>query len=100
MKRIVKWGVGEELVPSGVMEALRAVDGLKRGRSDARETPPVRPVPDAIVEGRAPDPLAMTTHRFVFKDIERAFNDDADQGRRHDQAADLVYLRRMAQTAG
>jgi integrase len=50
VKRIVKWGVGEELVPSRILEALRAVDGLKRGRSDARETEPVRPVPDAIVE--------------------------------------------------
>ncbi|MFO0857078.1 MAG: site-specific integrase [Phycisphaerales bacterium] len=49
VKRIVKWGVGEELVPARIMEALRAVDGLKRGRSSAKETAPVRAVPDAIV---------------------------------------------------
>jgi integrase len=50
IKRIVRWGVGEELVPPRITEALRAVDGLKRGRSNARETAPVRPVADAIVE--------------------------------------------------
>jgi integrase len=48
------------------MEALRAVDGLKRGRSNARETPPVRPVPDAIVEAtiRACSPVLAAMIRL------------------------------------
>jgi integrase len=33
-----------------VFQALAAVDGLRRGRSEARETPPVGPVDDEIVE--------------------------------------------------
>ncbi len=54
VKRLFRWAVGNELVPAGVYEALRAVEGLKRGRSAARETPPVRPVPDADVEATLP----------------------------------------------
>ncbi|MCC7425175.1 MAG: site-specific integrase [Planctomycetaceae bacterium] len=44
IKRIFKWAVSEELVPSSVFEALRTVTGLRYGRTEARETEPVRPV--------------------------------------------------------
>jgi len=50
IRRIFKWAVSEELIPAGTFEALRTVDGLRRGRSGARETPPVRPVADEWVE--------------------------------------------------
>lgn len=52
--RMFKWGVSEELVPPGVLEALRAVTGLRKGRSAAREKPPVVPVADADVEAVRP----------------------------------------------
>jgi integrase len=39
----------EEMVSGSVYEALRAVEGLKYGRSPARETDPVLPVPEADV---------------------------------------------------
>ena len=39
--RMFKWGVSEELVPPLVYEALRTVPGLRKGRSGAREKPPV-----------------------------------------------------------
>lgn len=45
-----RWGVEEGLVSPTVLEGLRAVRGLARGRSPARETPPVGPVADAIIE--------------------------------------------------
>jgi integrase len=45
-----KWGTAEELIPSGIFEALKALAPLKRGRSDAKEGEPVRPVADAVVE--------------------------------------------------
>jgi integrase len=48
--RMFKWGVSEELVPPNVYEALRAVAGLRKGRSQAREKPPVGPVAEADVE--------------------------------------------------
>jgi integrase len=54
IKRVFKWAVSEELVPAPVFQALSAVEGLRRGRSDARETGPVLPVPDDLVEKTIP----------------------------------------------
>jgi integrase len=51
IKRLIKWGVSEELIPPSVYEGIRAVAGLRFGRSDAKETEPVHPVADAWVEG-------------------------------------------------
>jgi integrase len=47
-------GVSEELVPPGVLEALRSVSGLRKGRSQAREKPPIGPVAEAEVEAVRP----------------------------------------------
>lgn len=49
VKRIFRWGVAEELVPGGVYEGLRAVDGLRRGRSGAKEGGGVEPVGEAAI---------------------------------------------------
>lgn len=50
IKRIFKWGTENELVPASVFHALSAVSGLRRGRSKAKESVPVKPVPEAYVE--------------------------------------------------
>ena len=52
--RLFKWAVSEELVPASVHQALRTVSGLKRGRSEARESVPVQPVSDQQVEAVRP----------------------------------------------
>src|SRR5262249_6337646 len=52
--RAFKWAVGEELIPPSVHQGLKAVEGLKRGRSEARESEPVKPVPDAFVDAIQP----------------------------------------------
>lgn len=52
--RAFKWAVAEELVPADVHHGLQAVDGLKKGRSPARESEPVKPVPDAFVDAIQP----------------------------------------------
>ena len=49
IKRAFKWAVAEELVPPSVFHGLQAVAGLSFGRTSARETDPVRPVPDLYV---------------------------------------------------
>lgn len=49
IKRLIKWAVENELAPPSVYHGLQAVSGLKRGRSQARETEPIKPVPDAHV---------------------------------------------------
>lgn len=50
IKRLFKWGVEEELVESRVFEALRAVAGLECGRSDAKESTGIKPVPNDYVD--------------------------------------------------
>lgn len=50
IRRIFKWAVSEELIPASVFEALHAVEGLRYGRCNARETTPVRPVDEAVVQ--------------------------------------------------
>ncbi len=52
--RMFKWAVANEKVPGSVHHGLRAVEGLKRGRCDVRESPPVRPVPEAFVDAVLP----------------------------------------------
>jgi integrase len=49
IKRLFKWAVAEELVPPSVYHGLQAVAGLSFSRSLARETEPIRPVPDLHV---------------------------------------------------
>ena len=54
IRRIFKWGVENELVPPSVLHGLQAVAPLKKGRTAARETEPVRPVPDEHVAAVRP----------------------------------------------
>ena len=53
-RRIFKWGVAEQLVAPSVYQALAAVAGLKKGRTSARETEPVKPVAEATIEATLP----------------------------------------------
>lgn len=54
IKRAFRWAVAEELVPPSVYEAMRTVPGLRAGRTRARETAPVKPVPRAFVDAVLP----------------------------------------------
>ena len=44
LRQIFRWGVEEEIIPGDSLHRLAAVRGLERGRTDARESEPVRPV--------------------------------------------------------
>ena len=48
------WAVENELLPVHVHQALQRVKGLRKGRSEARETAPVEPVSEAAVEAILP----------------------------------------------
>jgi integrase len=50
IRSMFRWAVAEELVPVEVFSALESVDGLRKGRTEALERPPVGPVPDAWIE--------------------------------------------------
>jgi integrase len=54
VRRAFKWGASEELVPVAVHQALATVQGLQRGRSKVRESEPVKPVDDAVVDATLP----------------------------------------------
>jgi len=50
VKRLFRWAVENEKIPGETYHALQAVSGLKRGRCEAKESDPVRPVPEKLVE--------------------------------------------------
>ena len=50
IRRIVKWGVENELVRPDVLAALKCVAGLRYGKSGARETEPIKPAADWAVD--------------------------------------------------
>ena len=51
IRRVFRWGVENELVPSDALTALTTVSPLKRRRSIARETEPIGPVdPDVVAK--------------------------------------------------
>ncbi|NNJ26796.1 tyrosine-type recombinase/integrase [Alienimonas chondri] len=54
VKRVVKWGVSRELVDPALLAKLEALEPLKKGRSGAKETAPVRPAPDEHLEAALP----------------------------------------------
>ena len=49
-----KWAAENELVPVAVWTGLRSIAGLRRGRSKAKESVPVKPVPEAFVDAVHP----------------------------------------------
>lgn len=49
-----KWAASEEKVPASVYQSLKTVSGLQRGRTDARESERVLPVPDEFVDAIRP----------------------------------------------
>src|SRR5205823_992466 len=52
--RAFKFGVENEMIPADVHHALKAVPGLKRGRSAAKKSKSVKPVPDEHIEATLP----------------------------------------------
>ncbi len=52
--RCFKWGASEELIPASVYHGLTAVEGLKKGRTAAREPLPVLPVDSSLVDATLP----------------------------------------------
>ena len=54
LKLVFRWAASRELVPVAVSEGLRTLSGLRRGRTPARETAPVIPVEEAVVEATLP----------------------------------------------
>jgi integrase len=54
IRQMLRWAAGEELVPVAVYEQLTAVQGLRVGENGVRETLPVQPVSDEMVDAVRP----------------------------------------------
>src|SRR5262249_15173776 len=54
LRRMFRWAASEELLPVAVYQALRTVESLRRGRTEARETAKVKPVALEHVEVTVP----------------------------------------------
>jgi len=54
IRMLFRWAVSEELIEASVYERLRALSALKRGRCDARESKPVHPVSDEMINAVQP----------------------------------------------
>lgn len=54
IRAMFRWAAAEELLPVAVFQTLQAVPGLKAGRCAARETDPVRPVADHLIDAIRP----------------------------------------------
>ena len=50
IKRMFKWGVSRELVPIDIYQSLTSVSGLRKGKTKARESAPILPIEDDIVD--------------------------------------------------
>jgi site-specific recombinase XerD len=68
IKRFFKWAVSEELVPSAVTHGLSTVAGLRRGRCNAREAPPVKPVAQEWVDAALP---YMSRHAAAMVQVQQ-----------------------------
>ncbi len=54
IRHMFKWAAARELVPASVHQSLCTLEPLKRGRSAARETEKVGPVPPHLLDGIRP----------------------------------------------
>lgn len=54
IKRMFKWAVANELVDVAVLDVLKSVQGLRRGRSTAKESDRVQPVDQTQIEAVQP----------------------------------------------
>lgn len=54
IRSMFRWAVEMQLIPSAVLHGLMTVQGLRRGRSGARETEPVLPISPEVVHDTLP----------------------------------------------
>jgi len=69
VRRMVKWCVSHELLPNDALHGLQAVEGLRYGKSKARETEPVKPVPAPSVNAILPYLSAQLTAMVKLQSI-------------------------------
>jgi len=69
IKKMFSWAAGVGMIPPGISNDLKALTNLQPGRTTARETEPIRPIDDSIVEQTLPE---MTTVVAAMVQLQRA----------------------------
>jgi hypothetical protein len=69
IRRCFKWAVENELVRPDMYHGLMAVSGLRKGRSEAKETDPVLPVDDETVQSTLPHLTSVVADMVRFQRI-------------------------------
>jgi len=101
VRRVFKWGVAEELVPAPIYQALLSVEGLKRGRTSARESNPIEPVEDAVVDATLPFLNRHVRGLVEFQRLSGCRPGEACRLRRSDiDSGENVWIFRPAQHKG
>lgn len=54
LRRVFKWAVSKEIIPADVLVGLQSLAGLQRGRTQAEEREPVKPVDEATINATLP----------------------------------------------
>ena len=54
IRGVFKWGVAQQLVEPSILQGLQAVNGLRRGQTEAREPGPVTAVPEGHISAIKP----------------------------------------------
>ncbi len=54
VRRVFQWAESQELVPRGTHNSLKTVEPLRKGRTVAKELPPIKPVDEATVDATLP----------------------------------------------
>ena len=62
-----RWGVENELVAPSILQALEAVAGLLKGKTEAHETQPVTLVADAVIDATLPHLPAVVADMVRFQ---------------------------------
>lgn len=98
VRRMFKWAASEELIAFDVYQRLTAVSGLQKGRTAVRESEPVGPVADEVVEAALPHLNRYVRALVEFQRLTGCRPGEACQVRRCDidTSAD-VWLYKPAQ---
>jgi integrase len=67
IKRVFRWAVTKQLIPVGIYQALAAVPGLKKGRTEAHESQPILPVDDLHIDATLPHLPAVIANMIRFQ---------------------------------
>ena len=67
--RIIKWSVGNGLIPADNYAVIKCVDSLKRGRCTAKETKPILPVDAKLVAATLPHLTQVVADMVRFQQL-------------------------------